>query len=160
MTASLKPIDRALNINIPEQFNTLYRIILSTLPVTVTSFFYKPVVPFFSLLTVLLIFYSMRPVQKRLSTASIPEIYWCITIPIHVYFLLWAGLLVATGNETQVFRTVGIIFALTATSILPVYLPEKWRTKDPVKPAFKLTYFITSVIVITHQITTLWGYIR
>lgn len=160
MTASLKPVDKALNINIPAQFSTLFRIVLGVLPVTLSSFFHKPIVPVFGLLSVFLIFFMMKPVQKRLSTASIAETYWCITIPTHVYFLIWASLLVATGNETQVFRTVGIIFALIAASILPVYLPEKWRTADPVKPAFTHTYFIMSLIVIVHQITTLWGYLR
>lgn len=160
MNVSLKPIDKALNAPIPEQLNILYRIILAVLPVTISSFFYNPIVPFFSLLTVFLILYTMRPVQDKLSTISVNEIYFFIGIPVYTYFLIWSGLLVSTGREIHIFRTVGIIFLLVSASTFPVYLPEKRRTAEKVTPTFTQIYSVVSFIVIFQQTFVFWEYIK
>lgn len=160
MNVFLKPIDRALSAPVPDQLNILYRIVLSILPVTISSFLFNPIVPFFSLLTVFLIFYTMKPVQGKLSTISVHEMYFFIGIPLYAYFLVWSGLLVYSGKEVHIYRTVGMIFLLVSASTFPVYLPEKKRTAEKVTPTFNQVYVVASCIIIFQQTITFLEYLK
>ncbi len=148
-------INGCLKYNLPEPVNILFRIATGVFPAFVSSLFFPGVSQFFMVISLGAMFLLMRPVQDQLFEFTAMEKQWFIAVPVHLLFIVWAGLLVYFGLEIQVGRSVGAMVLVVAVSIWPVYMSKRSYMQKIRKVKFGITYTFTAVIVIIQQTLTL-----
>jgi hypothetical protein len=92
----------------------------------------------------------MGRIQKELFELDQIKGFLYVSTPTLFFFLVWAWLLLWSGQSLQVARTVGPVVLLTTIGLLPVYRFRQSRKEA--KIPFKQTYPIWGVVVAIQQI--------
>lgn len=154
--ALLGPIDQAIkwidNAPVSESLRMSLRAGFCALPAFVGSVLIPSIAPIFVFVSVALIYFLFNPVQEKLFDLEPKERHWFICIPVHAFYLLWACILLWTGNTNQISRTVGGVVIITAVALWPIYKSKKKYQAKERKISFTAAYFVFMPMVIIQQL--------
>jgi hypothetical protein len=160
-SAFLRPIDQAIsridNAPIAEPLKLTLRVGLCALPAIFGSVVLPPIAPLFVMLTAALVYIAFGSVQERLFDLTARDRHWLICMPVHALYLIWAAYLWRFGSLTQISRTVGGVFIITAVALWPIYLGKKSYKKKERKIPFKAAYIFFTAMVLIQQILIISG---